>query len=271
MSLDLIRYVESPVHFILTRKFQYFTLLDCTCSSCTYNVSFRLNMSPIIFCGVECYPIFPCLNNEDFRHLYDMDKIFEAMTILQNFEIPESLIYYLQRETFGFQLYLDARYDGRNFINFDDYGDVVDVNSYPVNGKTHARIPIEGSIVVDSPSFAFTFPRIEHSLKPTILFADQVHASCNEEIWNANFLDASDVNINFNNKHVSDLSWKQNILTSEVDFDGYENRSHLTYPICLLWSINTKYKRKLSNERHVEQLVDKNIGPKPQVKIRYVI
>lgn len=273
------KYEESPVLFVLTPRFQYYKVLDCQCLSCVYNINYRSNMSYIPYHGTKCYPIFPCLKEDDNMYKYDVDKMLEAMTILQNFEIPENLVFYLQRETFGFQLILDALQE-INLIHFDDYGDVVDFDSTPVNGKNFKRYTFKNAIVIDSSSLAYTFPRIEYNYVET-----HINSEMNNEdrkIKEGQYCDLKDKYGNVespsklleveksnlidkcrNAENSSEIE-KFNIECDDFEPETFIYGKKMLYPSCSLWSLN------ISNEnicrRHKSNILDRHIGPKPMVK-----
>lgn len=201
-------------------------------------------MSYISYHGAKCYPIFPCLNENDNMYKYDVDKMLEAMTILQNFEIPDNLIFYLQRETFGFQLILDAL-QNPNLINFDEYGDVVDSTSTPVNGKAFKRFKLENAVVIDSSSLAYTFPRIEYRYIPEHLEIEEI---LDEDM----------------NGHAEDNKALLDYDSHRFEPEMYTYEYKRSYPSCSLWSL--EFLDENVNARHRSNILDRHIGPKPMFK-----
>lgn len=221
-----------------------------------------MNMAPIQFCGVPCYPIFPCFKQNENNVDYEDDKTFEAMSILQNFSIPDNLIYYLQRETLGFQAIIDANFSKHNLARFDEYGDVVDQNLKPIDGKTIFRPFIKESFVIDSPSIIFTFPKLEH------FNSDYRNLKAESLLDNSSGLKTEDF-------PVSDkicFDYRKNDFSFRFGFPlslfGISFHKYKRYSACLLWSFILNYKHCFLHGRHKSEVLDDHIGPKPKVKYK---
>lgn len=157
--------IISTPQFILTPRFPYVTSIDCSCSSCLFNLSFRLNCKPIVYRDLNCYPIFPCLEKNhcmyDYDYLSDLDWCF---LVLLNCTLTDTGYELLQRGIRGFYHAFESVVNQHRIMEYNDF--------LPEEGaqSIHNRIQLFKSttVVIDSTSIAYNqMPRFEHG-KPLV-------------------------------------------------------------------------------------------------------